>query len=528
MALKRKNTSMSIGESRPESYRSALTATLGIVIMTGLMGISIAPVRGAETSILGQNNPSVDYEAVQYAVDNYDIVNLQGAFDFTNMTVTNGPLRITGNVIIRGEEPTGSFAPDPGNWMDERVWPTKIVVNNVNPGVTIKIDNPNGKVELANLSIESGSEYVIMIGDGPWPSAPRDACKDFSIKDCKIVGTHGRADCVATWGGLTGILNLEGNHIAGHWCVSDGAFWARFPSGCRWEVYSNTIVATQTCMDLTASEGIRIEKNHCEGPAMLYSPDTRGEIVVRDNIMLQSGHNIYQGNNAFGIVVSHKEGFSGGEISGNTIEMNPSDDRPLNPSSAISLANYEVFAGAHGMLVQDNTIAGKADFGIVLDNGASDNIIKRNNLVNFTAHQFGPWGAAQVVLDECRRNLFTRNVIGPLRPEAFGGIVCRGTDNDIIRNDFTGSNIAGLTSGDQPCVILGAASKRNLVFESDGLPPGAMDVTCQVLDIPREPTPRGAGGPTTNIVVGHSPDMLADDINPGVGQRILEALTVLD
>lgn len=528
MVQKRENTSMSVGESKSQFLRSVLTGPLGIVIMTILMGISAAPVRGAETSILGQNNPAMDYDAIQNAVDNYDVVNLQGTFDFTNMTVTQGPLMITRNVTIRGEEPTGSFAADLDNWLDERDWPTKIVVNNVNPGITMKIDNPGGTVELTNLSIESGLEYVIMIGDGPWPSAPRDACKDLSIKNCKIVGTHGRSGCVTTWGGLTGILNLEGNHIAGHWCVSDGAFWANFPSGCRWEVYSNTIVATQTCMDLTASEGISIVKNHCEGPAMLYSPDTRGEILVRDNMMLQSGHNVYQGNNAFGIAVSHKDGFSGGEISGNTIDMNPSEDRQLNPSSAISLANYEVLAGAHGMLVQDNTIEGKADFGIVLDNGARDNIIRRNNLVNFTAHQFGPWGAAQVVLDQCHNNLFTRNIIGSIDSEAFGGIVCRGTNNDIIRNDFTGSNIAGLTSCDQPCVILGVDSEKNLVFESGCFPPGTGNATEQVVDISREPTPRGDGGPTTNIVVGHSADILADDINPGIGQRILEALTVLD
>jgi len=528
MAQKRKNTSVSVGESKPQFLRRVLAATLGIVIMAGSMGIGAAPARGAQTTILGQNNPAVDFNAVQNAVDNYDIVNLQGKFDFTDMIVINGPLKITRDVIIQGAEPTGSFAPEPGNWVDERDWPTKIIVNNTSPGITMKIDNPGGKVEFVNLSIESGSEYVIMIGDGPWPSASRVACKDFSIKNCKIVGTHGRAGCVATWGGLTGILNLEGNHIAGHWCVSDGAFWAGFPSGCRWEVYSNTIIATQTCMDLTASEGISIENNHCEGPVMLYSPDTRGEIIVRDNIMIQSGHNIYQGNNAFGIAVSHGEGFSGGEIGGNTIEMNPTENLQLNPSSAISLANYEVLAGAHGLLVQDNTIAGKADFGIVLDNGASDNIIRRNNLVNFTAHQFGPWGAAQVVLDQSHSNLFIRNVIGPLGLGAFGGIVCRGTDNDIIQNDYTGSNIAGLTSSDQPCVILGAASKRNLVFESGGLPPGTGGSTEQVLDLPREPTSRGAGGTTSNIVVGHSADVLAEDINPGVGQRVREALAILD
>jgi hypothetical protein len=105
--------------------------------------------------------------------------------------------------------------------------------------------------------------------------------------------------------------------------------------------------------------------------------------------------------------------------------------------------------------------------------------------------------------------------------------VCRGTDNDIIRNDYTGSSIPGLTSSDQPCVILGAASERNLVFESDSLPPGTGCSTEQVLDLPREPTSGEAGDTTGNIVVGHSADMLAEDINPGIGQRVREALAIL-
>ena len=99
------------------------------------------------------------------------------------MIVASGPLMITRDVIIQGDEPSGSFAPEPSNWVDERQWLTKIVVNNTNPGITMKIDNPGGTVELVNLSIRSGSEYVIMIGDGPWPSAPRDACKDLIIKN---------------------------------------------------------------------------------------------------------------------------------------------------------------------------------------------------------------------------------------------------------------------------------------------------------------------------------------------------------
>ena len=133
-------------------------------------------------------------------------------------------------------------------------------------------------------------------------------------------------------------------------------------------------------------------------------------------------------------------------------------------------------------------------------------------------------GAAQIVVrSQCHSNLFTRNVIGPLAPEAIGGIVCRGTDNDIIRNDYIGSNIPGLASSDLACVILGAASEGNLVFESGGLPPGMGGSNEHVLDLTREPA-----GTTTNIVIGHSVDVLAENLNPGVGQRVKDALAILD
>lgn len=529
MTMNSTSTLTCVSRPKLQSFRAVLVAW-GMAVAAGAVGIGVAPAPGAETTVLGQNDPVVDFDAVQHAVDHFDVVNLKGTFNFTDMIVTRGPLMITHDVIIRGEEPTGNFSPDKDNWVDERVWPTEIVVNNVYPGTTMEIDNPGGRVELANLSVESGSEHVILIGDGSLSAAPRAACMDLRINNSKILGIHEHARCVVTWGGLTGILHLADNHIVGRSCAVDEAFWEGLPSRCRWEVCSNTLVAAYSCLDTAASEGIIIENNRCEGPYILFSPATRGEIVVRDNMMIQSGHHVSQTNHAAGMSVSHEQGFHGGEITGNTIDMNPTEDVGLDITPAICLATYgAIRLAAHGLLVQDNTITGKADCGIILDNGASDNVIRRNNLENFTAHQFGPFGAAQIALDEGHNNLFTRNVIGPLGSGAFTGILCRGTDNDIIRNDYTHSSIGGLTSGDQPCVILDKASKGNLVFESEGLPPGTGDATEQVLDIPREPSESTRGsGKTDNIAVGHSADVLARDINPGIGTRLTRALAVLD
>ena len=55
------------------------------------------------------------------------------------------------------------------------------------------------------------------------------------------------------------------------------------------------------------------------------------------------------------------------------------------------------------------------------------------------------------------------------------------TYNDIARNDYTRSHIPGLTSSDQPCVILGDVSEDNLVFKSGDLPEEMGGPTEQVL-----------------------------------------------
>ena len=519
MTKKTKNIPTLAIERKPPFLKVVLAATLGILIAVG------APVRGA-APIEATGDPATDWQNIQDALNVGGEVTLQNGpnGEIFNLEGVAKSLSITRDVTVKGRDDAA------GNKV-------KIIANNFRmfaggilgqDAIAIEVDNPGGTVEFNNLDIESNVRCILVVGD-IWAQAARDACKDLKVKDCKIVGTHELALCISTFGCVMGTVTLEGNHIVGHWCAGDYAFLMDLVSSSKWEVLSNTLDTSGACVEIPTSKGLRMENNQCEGPIILNATVIQGEIVVKNNTMLQSGHAVWEGNNAFCLRVSHAAGFSGGEISGNTIEMKPSEGVYLSfIVPAICLASYDVLAGAQGLLVQDNTVTGKADFGIALDNGASDNIVRRNNLESFTAIQFGSYGAAQMVINQGHSNLFTRNVMGPLGPDAFGGIVCRGTDNDIIRNDYTGSSIPGLTSSDQPCVILGAASERNLVFESDSLPPGTGCSTEQVLDLPREPTPRGDGGPTTNIVVKHLVDILAEDINPGVGQRVRDALMILD
>jgi hypothetical protein len=474
-----------------QRLKSILVLILGVAIAVG------KPVRATE-AIVATGDPNTDFEAIQSALDTGGEVVLRNGpggeiFDLNGIKKC---LSITANVRLMGQDDAAGHR-------------AKIIANNNNE-LAIKIDNPGGIVEFSGLDIESASIRIIMIGNGPWPSVRRDACKDLTVKDCNIVGTHGQASCIETWGGLAGTLYLEDNYIAGHWCTVDWGLLTGSPSDSKWEIHSNTFVATQSCLE-TSNKGLRIDNNRCEGPSILLAAGIQGEIVVTNNIMLQSGYYVYDNNNAVGLFVSHWDGFRGGEISRNTIDMNPSNAVELAGVPAISLADYVTVAwrGAHGLLIQDNTITGQADAAIWLDNGASDNIIRRNNLENFTAVRFSESGAIQMgATATCHDNVFRGNIIGALGSGAFAAVACWGDNNDFIRNDYTQSNAPGLTAGGIPCVWLAssydpetgnlvAEPENNLVFESDGLPPGTT-IEEQVLDDSREQT-----GTTTNIVVGH-------------------------
>ena len=484
--------------------KGALVAAVAIVMAAG------APARAqTEITLIGQDNPAVDLPAVQSAVDTYDIVKLEGTFDFTGVGQS---LAITRDVVLVGQDDAA------GNM-------ARIIANN-GVEVAVWINNPGGTVELDNLDIESTSGRIVHVGLGIWWPSP-DGCKDLKVKNCRIVSTlpEAEAACIGTFGGVKGAVYLEGNYISGHYCAGDWGWWVGSVGNCTWDVCCNTLLATSLCLDPIASKGMRIENNHCEGPSILHAPATQGEIVITDNTMLQSGHQVFGGaNNAFGMYLSHESGFSGGRISGNTITMSPSENVPLSGIvPAICLGIYP--APAHGMLVEGNTITGKADWGIALDSGSSDNIIKANNLENFTAVQFGQYGAAQILIGGGGHdNLLSGNVIGPLGPGAGAGILCWvGYDNDLIRNHYTSSGIQGLSGSNLACVLMGPATGGNLVHEPGRFPRGTGGATEQVLDLPRELT-----GSTTNRVAGHSASTLAEDINPGIGQRVKDALDQLE
>ena len=80
----------------------------------------------AQTAIVGQNNPSVDIQAVQKAVDQGGTVNLKGTFDFGN----EGRVNITKDVKIVGEKDSKGTSVTKikgGFWTFHSPLPTKLL-----------------------------------------------------------------------------------------------------------------------------------------------------------------------------------------------------------------------------------------------------------------------------------------------------------------------------------------------------------------------------------------------------------------
>jgi hypothetical protein len=480
--------------TRPKSTRQfleeMLTIALGILVAGGV------PAR-AGTSIVATGDPATDFGAIQDALDSGGEVILQNgpSGEVFNLEGVEKSLSITCDVILKGLDDTN------GNM-------ARVIANNFRTvptpygdvSVAMEVNVPGGTVELDNLDIETGAFWLIRLY----------TCKDSRLTNCKIkdVGSVGTTAFV-TYEGLTGTGYFEDNRISCAWGIVD-LNWSRtiFPS---YEFHSNTIICpTDTCIALQAAKSVMIENNRFESPSSLYLAGVQGEITIKNNTVIQSGYQEYPPGsgqyNTYAISTSQGQGFSGGEISGNTIDMNPSEDVQLQWVPAICLADFEVFVGARGLLVQDNTIMGSGSFSIFVGHDSSNNIIRRNDFTGFTAVQHGPYGPCHICVGPyCHDNVCRDNIIGPVGPgEEAAGIWCAGDNNDFIRNDYTQSGIPGLTAGNIPCVrlttyhdlatgdFLGQA-ENNLVFELDSLPPGT-GAAEQVLDETSN---------TTNTIVGH-------------------------
>jgi len=510
MFRKRKITSVVVREPKLQFLKGVLAAVLGILIAVG------APVRGQVPPGAYEVWPTDTLETIQAAVDGGGVVYFHpGTYNWT------GILNVNNSVELTGPKPVGDF--NAGTGTDNRIWEAKItksppgtdVWDPTDPIIKVTCPSNTENVIISNLDIECLSMGMCILLQGGGDSVKIANCRTKTVDD-----GYG----FITWEASTVSVVVEDSYIeagTAGFLKPDGT-----PPNTDCIVFGMSKHAT-----IEVKNNIAI--NNCDmlntstAAEVVWNQDPNTQVIISNNWLKSSGEGFtifyYSGACPIG-TVSHNTVIGNRNFlhldnsgSGGTIKSNKFE---CNGGGNVSL----YFSNSSDVAAQGNEFTGSVSLGgIVLVGNSSQNVFVGNNMSNLNA------GAAQIVVGpQCHSNLLTRNVIGSLGPEAIGGIVCRGTDNDIIRNDYIGSNIPGLTSSDLPCVILDAACEGNLVFESGGFLPGTGGETEQILDLTREPISGEPAGTTTNIVVGHSADVLAEDINAGVGQRVKDALAILD
>jgi len=464
-----------------------------LIIAVGIAAMVAPPVTAEVPAGATEVWPTDTLAAIQAAVDAGGVVYFHpGTYNWT------GILSIGNSVEIAGPEPTGDFDTKTGT--DNRTWKTKLTKTPTGIWDTmdciIRIDCPGEteRVTIRNLDTECLSLGMCMLLQGRGHSVTIASCRIKTIDD-----GYG----FVTWQASTRSVVVEDCYLE---------------AGTTGFLYPDDTVPNTDCIVFGMSNHATMEVrnsiavNHCDttdtstAVEVVWNHNPNTEVIIRNNWLQSSGIGfaIFHGEGVCPVgTVSHNTVVGGrhflhykNSTGGGTIEHNRFD------CSGGDVSLY--FMDSEGVTVQRNTFVGNVLTGaITLTGNSSRNVFVANDLSGLKADT-----AQILVAEECQNNLFARNFIGSLGPDALAAIQCSGDNNDIIRNDYTRSGIPGPVAEGTPCVWLAntcdpdtgalvAEPENNLVFEADGLPPGTA-TTNEVLDDPRQLT-----GNTTNIVIGH-------------------------
>ena len=490
MSTKRSIILISVGETRSQLLKGVLIAILSVVIAVGTPVSAQAPPGATEV------HPTDTLATIQAAVDGGGVVYFHpGAYSWT------GILNITNSVELTGPKPEGDFNIQTGK--DNRAWEAKITKSPPGtdvwapPDPIIQVTCPGNteNVVISNLDVECLTMGMCILVQGEGDSIKITNCRAKTVDDgygiiaweageasvvvegcyieagtkgfLKSDGTPPNTDCMAFGMSHFATIDVRNNIAINHFDTLDVSVAVELV----WHQGSNTQVTISNNYLKSAGEGY----------AIFYYDSACSIGTVSHNTVIGNYHFLHLFNSG-----------SGGTIESNRFEC----------SGGGSASLY--FMDSSDVTVKGNTFTGSVSMGgIGLAGNSSHNVFIGNDMSNLTA------GVMQILVEPgCQDNLFTRNVIGSLAPGGLAGISCSGDNNDIVRNNYTQSGISGMTAGSIPCVWLAnsydpdtgdliAEPENNLVFESDGFPPGTTAAD-QVLDDPRECT-----GTTTNTVVGH-------------------------
>ncbi|MFA9454141.1 MAG: right-handed parallel beta-helix repeat-containing protein, partial [Candidatus Aminicenantaceae bacterium] len=297
--------------------------------------VAKVPVLAAEITVYGENNPVVDVPAVQFAVDTYKNVILEGTFDFGTswVDITMPGLTLEGSengcLIKNGDWPFGAY-PIGSNT------PYNLTIRN------LVIDNP-GDYGIYVYGVKAPDNLMVIEG-----------C---TITNAILQGIH--------WCNNTGSAEISGNSILGH--------------------ASSYGIGTHDNAGNTSGDYLRIIGNTIDGRAGLVSLRNDMAVTIEDNSVKVASAGIGYQSAGAPFTQRDPDVVIPGVIRNNSLEM--------SNSFAMFLGDY--YHGATNVLVQNNTITGYCMVGMWVGPWGGWNTIMENDLSGLTTYDAQVWESAR-------------------------------------------------------------------------------------------------------------------------------------
>lgn len=449
---------------RIKAFRLSILFLFFIVIST------LPTSSQTSTKVIGTNNPTVDVAAVQNAVDNYQIVILEGTFNFGY-----GWIEITKSVTITAHKTTGATLIG------------EFFFNIHSPGVKILnlTMNASRGAAIEAFDIPAG-EPIEIIGNtiNKWPFYSQTPIYTYKVScPLKIIGNT----IDVNYGGWSMLIYKSYDVV---------------------DVIDNTIYRTQRGPWILDLQNSTIENNKIldflgnnilstiYGYAGLLVGRSAINCTIRGNLIQQD---ISQETPAMGGILVGAGGDPLANCYGNIIENNTISGNFLYAMLFQKVIyDGEPRGNSYSNTVRDNIITGEADVGILVRGEVYDFTFVGNDLSGLNAAKAQFQVAEGINYDTSTfpateypagcypyGHKFGGNILGSAGESA---VAIWGYNNSIICNDYSQSNLPGWTtaSPDGPgCVFLDEGSTGNVVAEC--LFPEGTTSSEQILDLTDDP-----------------------------------------
>jgi hypothetical protein len=525
--VRRGRCDMQIGEAR---------VLIGVGLILLASAVSYAQTT-SEITVFGTNTYPNDVQAVQNAVDNYDVVTLVGTFNFGQGEYPSTPAGAVfmthPNVTLEADEVAGATilgggAPSDVSW----IWP---VIDVRAPGITVRgltmVDSADTGVYVHGLVGPSTTPTGVTISGNTisalWAGIYVYGYRLSGSDPIKVFGNSVSSQWFAVYLHYTGGLPIE---VSNNAIFGDGVgILSRWHS----QYYDSTddqIFQGMSPLDITNNEVV-------VGGGGFHS--------LVDGILVQGWWvnsqqlppNLPPGTNPA----------SWGDngpifVSGNTITCIPT----WQSTFAINMGRST--SGLNHCTVMNNTVVGECTGGITKYPYGSDNLIVGNDLSRLTTHLpqiavfanrttvsdnvFGtPVDAAALLIMSVNLHPAPNPLDSPM-PLPLEGCT-------ILDNDYRNTGLPGWSEGWGSIMVaseaelnwwtgVGTEVRNNLIAESGRFPGGTGGAKKQIFQLIVDPNPLVHD----NRIVGLPANITSD---PGIGQRIkdarhqmLEAMILLD